>query len=192
MAAKIIWVGGGALGSWGILFSRGLDAEHTVIDFDRIERKNVLSQFHTKMGVGKNKAKALQQVMQGMFGVRLNAIPHKLTSDNVNTLLKGADIVVDCVDNAEARKLIQDYVRANNIPCLHGALAADGAFGRVMWDEIFSIDAGGEGQATCEDGEHLPFITSVSADIAQVLKDFLDNGKKRSFQRYPGGIFPLT
>ena len=42
--------------------SRGLarewEAELRVIDFDRVEAKNIRSQFHAKLGSGKNKAKA--------------------------------------------------------------------------------------------------------------------------------------
>jgi hypothetical protein len=41
------------------------------------------------MGVGRNKAQAMQQAMQGLFGLRLQAIPHKLTADNVERLLGG-------------------------------------------------------------------------------------------------------
>lgn len=189
---RITIVGVGALGSWLLLAARNLDVTFKVIDFDKVERKNTLSQFHTKMGVGKNKAKAIAQTMQGLFGIRIETVPHKLTSDNVTALLGDADIVVDCVDNSEARRVIQDYIRANDIPCLHGALAADGAYGQVMWDNLFSIDGGGEGQATCEDGEHLPFIMSVSSDLAQALKDYLGEGKMNSCQRFPGGIFRLT
>ena len=185
---RIVIVGVGALGSHLLLFARNLDAQITAVDFDRVERKNTLSQFHSRMGVGRNKAAAIQQAMQGLFGVRIKSVPHRLTADNVASLLSGADLVIDCVDNAPARQLIQDHVRQEGIPCLHGALAADGSYARVMWDAQFSIDAGGEGQATCEDGEHLPFIAMVSARMAMAVQRFLAEGEQISAHLHPGGM----
>ena len=188
----IVVVGVGALGSHLLLLCRNLPVRLTAIDFDRVERKNTLSQFHSRMGVGRNKAQAMQQAMQGLFGLRLQAIPHKLTADNVERLLGGADLIVDCVDNAEARALIQGYARASETPCLHGALAADGGYARVMWTEDFTIDAGGAGQPTCEDGEHLPFIAVTAARMAHTIQRFLASGDKPSAHIHPGGFIQIT
>jgi hypothetical protein len=81
---------------------------------------------------------------------------------------------VDCLDNAASRKLVQDFVRANKIPCLHGALAPGGELGRVVWDELFVIDSeDSAGQATCEGGEHLPFVGQVGAQLAAAVALFL-------------------
>lgn len=186
---KIVVVGVGALGSHFVMAIRNLPVEITVIDFDRIESRNVQSQFHSKMGVGKNKALALQASMLGLFGLRVTAVPHKLTVSNVDVLLGGADVVVDCLDNGEGRKVIQDFVRARNVPCLHGALAADGAYGRVVWSENFSIDseAGMTSKATCEDGEHLPFILSVAALMAESVRRFVRDGKQVGAEIHPNG-----
>ncbi|MFT5685938.1 MAG: molybdopterin/thiamine biosynthesis adenylyltransferase [Myxococcota bacterium] len=189
---NIIIVGVGALGSHLLLLSRNLPGRFTVVDFDRVERKNTLSQFHSRMGVGRNKAAAMQQAMQGLFGLRIQSVPHRLTPDNVTSLLSGADLVVDCVDNAATRQLIQEHVRAEGIPCLHGALAADGSYARIMWDEVFTIDGDGEaGQATCEDGEHLPFIAMVSARMAMAVQGFLADGARGSVHLHPGGILTV-
>jgi len=188
---KVVVVGVGALGSHLVLFGRNWDVSFAVVDFDRVEHKNVLSQFHSKMGVGRNKAQAMQQAMQGLFGIRLEAVPHRLTADNVEALLSGAGLVVDCVDNAPTRQLIQDFVRKEGIPCLHGAVAADGSYARVMWDPIFAIDGGGEGQATCEDGEFLPFIAGVSSRMAGIVQQFLADGSQRSEHMHPGGVITL-
>lgn len=185
---KVVLVGAGALGSHVLLFGRNWPVRFTVIDFDRVEQKNVSSQFHSKMGVGRNKASALAQAMQGLFGLRIEAVPHKLVEDNVEALLAGADLVLDCVDNAPTRDLIQRHVRAHAIPCLHGAVAADGSYARVMWDEHFASDEGGEGVATCEDGEHLPFVAWVSGRIAMTTQAWLEHGRQRSCHLHPGGI----
>ncbi|MEL6349924.1 MAG: ThiF family adenylyltransferase [Myxococcota bacterium] len=188
---KIVIVGVGALGSHLMLLARNLPARFTVVDFDRVERKNTLSQFHSKMGVGRNKAQAMQQAMQGLFGLRVDAVPHKLTADNAAALLRGADLVVDCVDNATARRQIQAAAQDQAIPCLHGALAADGSYARIMWSEAFSPDEGGAGEATCEDGEHLPFIAVTAAHMAHIVQTFLKDETRRNLHIHPGGIINI-
>lgn len=189
---NIVIVGVGALGSHLMLFGRNIEANWTAIDFDRIEQKNVLSQFHTRMGLRQNKAAALSKTMQGLFGIKLKAIPHKLTVDNVDALLGQADLVIDCLDNGESRRVIQAYVRDNDIACLHGALAPGGEFGRVVWDENFVVDdESGAGQATCEDGEHLPFIVQTSACLAEAAKLYSTEGRKVNFQITPAGTMRL-
>jgi molybdopterin/thiamine biosynthesis adenylyltransferase len=184
---RIVIVGVGALGSHLVLFGRNWDAALVAVDFDRVEQKNVLSQLHTRMGVGRNKAQALRQTMQGLFGVRLKAVPHRLTEDNARTLLADATLVVDCVDHGPTRRLIAEVAAELELPCLHGALAADGAYARVMWAPRFSVDGGGEGAATCEDGEHLPFVARVAAQMAQTVQRFLRDGTRDDHHLRPDG-----
>lgn len=191
MNERVVIVGVGALGSHLALLARNWPVELVLVDFDRVEQKNLLSQFHTRMGLGRNKAQALQQTLQGLFAVRARAVPHKLTADNAEQLLTGAHLVIDCVDNAQARALMQRVVRAGDIPCLHGALAADGAYARVMWDAQFTIDEGGEGEATCEDGQHLPFIAIVAGFMAQAAQRFLSEGEQRSLHLHPEGVMVI-
>lgn len=188
----VVVVGVGALGSHLVQFMRNCDAKMRVIDFDRIEQKNVLSQFHARNGVGKSKAQSLAQLMAFLFNIKIESIPHKLTQENVTQLLGKADLIIDCLDNAEARTVVQNYVRKNKLHCLHGALAADGMFSRVVWDEIFNIDnEAGQGAATCEDGEHLPFICQTAACLAKTVQNFLDNSQKVSYHLHPAGAVRL-
>ena len=190
---KIVIIGAGALGSHLVLLARNWEATLRVVDFDRVEQKNTLAQFHSRMGLRQNKAQALQKAMTGLFGVRLDAVPHRLTDDNAVALLGEAALVLDCTDNAEARRVIQRQVRAEGTPCLHGALSADGTFGRVVWDEHFTADEEGEpGQATCEDGHQLPMFALVAAQLAVAAQRFLDSGQQQSFQISPSGIIRLA
>lgn len=182
-------VGVGALGSHVVQLLRGVDASLRVIDFDRVEQKNVASQFHSKPSVGKSKVLGLQQTMQYLFGVKIGTIPHKLTSENDDQLLGASDLIIDCLDNGMARRLVQGFVRRAKTPCLHGALAANGGFGRVVWDENFQIDDEGDtGAATCEDGAHLPFIAITSAFLARAAQEFLSTGRRFGFEVSPGGV----
>jgi molybdopterin/thiamine biosynthesis adenylyltransferase len=186
---NITIVGVGALGSHLVQSLRNEQVALKVIDFDRVEMKNVASQFHFKNGVGKKKTDALKQAMQFCYGRKIETVGNKLTADNVEQLLGGADLVVDCLDNGEARRLVQGFARATSVPCLHGALAADGGFARVIWDEHFVIDdETGVGAATCEDGEHLPFIQIATSYLAYAVQQFVKTGRKVGFSISPAGV----
>ncbi len=188
----IIIVGVGALGSHLVQFVRNEKVNIRIIDFDRVEQKNVMSQFHGKPGVGKNKVAALQQTMDFLFKRQLTVVGNKLVAENIDVLMKGATLVVDCLDNGASRKLVQDHARKHNLPCLHGALAPGGEFGRSIWDEQFVIDSEvGAGAATCEDGEFLPFIALTAAYMARSIQIFLKDGKKVGFSISPVGALAI-
>ncbi len=140
------------------------------------------------MGVGRNKTKALEQLLQGLFGARITARPVRLAADNAATLLTGAGLVVDCVDDASTRQLIQDFVRARDLPCLHAGFAAGGEYARVLWDEVFVVDHGGQGVPACADGGQLPFVAWVSAWTAMSVQRFLEAGQRVSAHLHPGGV----
>lgn len=193
MSKTVVIVGAGALGSHLALFARNWENPLRIVDFDKVEQKNTQAQFHSRMGLRRNKAQALQQSLQGLFGIKIEAVPHKLVGDNADQLLADAVLVIDCTDNAAARRTIQDHVRAHGIPCLHGALSADGSFGRVVWDEHFTADEEGqEGEATCEDGATLPFFALAAAQVAVVAQRFLEDGAQQSFQLGPSGAVWLA
>lgn len=82
MSNLITVVGCGALGSHYIQSSRNFDVDFRVIDFDKVEQKNVMSQFHARNSVGKNKALAAQQLMNFMYGKKINIIPHRLVESS--------------------------------------------------------------------------------------------------------------
>lgn len=185
---KVCILGLGGLGSHLIQLIRNLDIKIVCIDHDNIESKNTLSQFHSKTNIRKSKVQSISQTMQFLWGTKLETIPHKLTKDNVDSLLKGAYLVVDTFDNGASRRLVQEYTLKNNIPCVHGGLAANGEFGLVRWNTNFKIDnEPADQKATCEDGEHLAFIALTSAYLAMSVKEFINNSKQIEFNIYPGG-----
>jgi hypothetical protein len=202
---RVVIVGMGALGSHVALFARNWSGVSlNLVDFDRVEAKNIQSQFHTELGKGKNKALAVQQALSGMFKCRVNAIPHKLLESNLDIL--GGSLVIDCTDNYEARRLIQLHCGRCHVdqhtdprkplesivPCLHGCLSGDGTVARAVWTEDFNADSGGDGAATCEDGQNLPFHAMAGALIAQVAQTFLEQGKKRSWQLTPSSLIRIA
>ena len=197
-------VGAGALGSHFALFGRNWDSAFfmkegdrltiKIVDFDKVEHKNTLGQFHGRQSKGRNKAQALKQSLMGMFGTRMHAVPSKLVEDNVDAVLDECSLIVDCTDNIKARQLIQGFVTQNPpIPCVHAALAADGTFGQIIWTEDFKPDPEGfEDEGTCEDGEGLPFHGLVAAQLACTVQRYLTDGTRQGFQLTPGGSTLVT
>jgi hypothetical protein len=177
---RIVFCGVGALGSSAVVACRNLDATLVLVDFDRVESKNTLSQAFVKPSVGKNKADALKLQLANFWGVKAEAFGVRVTEENVATLCGSADLVVDAFDNAKSRRLLSVWARSAAKPLVHAAVSADGTFGMVRWDETFVPDEeGAEGQATCEGGEHLPMIAVIGATLARTIQDFVSKGDKR-------------
>ena len=188
---KVAFCGVGALGSHAAVLCRNLGAELLLIDFDRVESKNLLAQAFVKPSTGKNKAEALKLQLANFWGHKAEARGVRLEATNADALLGGADLLVDCFDNHASRALLQSWARAHGKPLLHAALSADGTFGLVRWDERFVPDAeDAAGQATCEGGEHLPFIALVAATLARAIQEFVRSGARRDAMITLSGVTP--
>jgi molybdopterin/thiamine biosynthesis adenylyltransferase len=175
----ILFCGVGALGSAAAVLCRTLPVRLSFVDFDRVESKNLLSQAYTRQAVGRNKAEALKLQLRTFYGVDATAYPIRLAAANVATVAGGADLLVDCFDNAGSRRVVLAHGTAAGVPTVHAGLAADGSFGLVRWGERFTPDeADAPGQATCEGGEHLPFIGLVAARLAVVVAAFVRTGER--------------
>ena len=178
-APRVVWCGVGALGSNTVVLCRNLAAQHVFIDGDRVESKNLLAQAWVKQSVGKNKAEALKTQLLNFYGLKTEALGVRLTGDNVGTLLSGAALVVDCFDNMASRSLLAAHCRQSAQPLVHAGLSGDGTVGLVRWAERFTPDPEDHaGQATCEDGAHLPLVALVAATLARTVQDFLKAGAR--------------
>lgn len=180
---RIVVCGVGALGSTAVLFIRNLEAELRLVDFDRVESKNLQAQWFVKQSVGKPKADSVRLQLVNFYGHKTTeALNVRLAPTNTDQLLAGADLAVDCFDNADSRIVLAEACRAKQLPLVHGALAADGTFGMVRWDERFTPDReSAVGQATCEGGEHLPMIGLIGATLARAIQDFVKDGAKHDY-----------
>ena len=186
---RVCVCGVGALGSTAVLLCRSLAIELRVVDFDRVEAKNLAAQWYVKQSVGKAKAEAIRLQLANFFGVKAEAMAVRLAATNAAQLLDGCALAVDCFDNADSRLALSAAARAASVPLVHAALAGDGTFGLVRWDERFVPDReDAAGQATCEGGEHLPMIGLVGATIARVVQDFVNAGLRRDYMIGLSGV----
>jgi hypothetical protein len=171
---RILFCGVGALGSTAATLCRNLPATLAFADFDRVESKNLLAQAYTRQAVGKNKAEALRLQLRTFYGIDAQAYPVRLAADNIATVAAGADLLVDCLDNLAGRRVVIDHAERTGTPSVHAGLAGDASVGLIRWRERFTPDAEDEpGQATCEGGEHLPFIGLLAATLAGIVADYV-------------------
>jgi molybdopterin/thiamine biosynthesis adenylyltransferase len=183
---KILFCGAGALGSHAMFLARDLQHELAIVDFDRVEMKNLASQWFVKQMVGKNKATALKMQLHNFYGVSIQDYPVKLTQLNAETLLGGVDLIVDCLDNAEGRRVIQDFARSRKKACVHSGLAANGEFGTVRWDQHFVIDAeDAPGQPTCEGRGFLPIIARVASSLVASIDWYVRDARQVNWNVSP-------
>jgi molybdopterin/thiamine biosynthesis adenylyltransferase len=177
---RVLFCGVGALGSYAAVLCRGLPVELSFIDFDRVESKNVQAQVYTRQSIGRNKAEALRLQLLNYFGTASDAYPVRLEAANVDALVGPADLLVDCFDNVGSRLVLSAGARRLGKPLVHAGISVDGTFGMIRWDQTYTPDAEDEaGQATCEAGEHLPFVGLVSGALAGVIRDFIVRGEER-------------
>ena len=189
MTKKVVICGVGALGSTCVQYLRNVEAELRLVDFDRVEAKNLAAQWFVRPSLGKNKAEAARLQLANFYGVRSEALGVRLAAHNAAQLLAGCDLAVDCFDNADSRLALSAAARAQGLPLVHGALAADGTFGLVRWDERFVPDREDvPGQPTCEGGEHLPMIGLVGATLARAIQDFARSGARHDYSISLSGV----
>ena len=189
MTTRVVVCGVGALGSTAVHYCRNLDVELRLVDFDRVESKNLAAQWFVKQSVGKNKAEAIRLQLANFYGAKAEALGVRLAATNAAQLLAGCGLAVDCFDNADSRIALAEAARAAGVPLVHAALAGDGTFGIVRWDERFVADREDvAGQATCEGGEHLPMIGLVGATLARAIQDFARCGDRRDYMISLSGV----
>jgi hypothetical protein len=143
-ATRVTLCGAGALGSHlaDNLVRQGFGAPR-VIDRDRVDEHNVSTQLYGESDVGSWKVEALRSRLFRAAGVEVDALNKELTERNARSLLKGAALVIDALDNSASRRLVQQTCRALALPCLHVGLYAD--YAEVVWDEAYLVPADAAG-----------------------------------------------
>lgn len=126
MQKNAVLVGCGALGctSASLLVRSGVKCLK-IIDRDYIEESNLQRQsLFDEEDISRNlpKAVAAQKKLHRVNShVQVESFIADLNPSNIETLLEGADIVIDGADNFETRFLVNDYCVKKGIPWIYGA-----------------------------------------------------------------------
>ena len=133
LSSRVCIVGQGALGTFSSSFlARSGVGRLKLIDCDMVELSNLQRQnLFEQNDVGRLKAECARSHLQRINPeAEINAVCEKLTDENAQSLLGQTDLVIDAVDNLEARECINRFCVENSIPWIYGGVA--GSEGMTM------------------------------------------------------------
>jgi molybdopterin/thiamine biosynthesis adenylyltransferase/rhodanese-related sulfurtransferase len=119
--ARVLIVGAGGLGAPAALYLAGAGVGHlTLVDGDTVALSNLHRQvLYTGVDLGTNKAvAAARQLDARNDDIAIVAIAAPLSAANVDTLVAGADLVLDCTDQMAVRYLINAACQRHRRPWL--------------------------------------------------------------------------
>ncbi|HVI54680.1 MAG TPA: molybdopterin-synthase adenylyltransferase MoeB [Luteibacter sp.] len=124
-ASRVLVVGAGGLGAPALLYLAAAGIGHlTVVDDDRVERSNLHRQVvHADARVGMSKAESARMTLSALNPrVHVHALVERLRADNVESLIRGHDVVIDGADNFATRYLLAAATRQLGIPMVYAAI----------------------------------------------------------------------
>lgn len=108
-----------------------------IIDPDTVEERNVGRQIFLHGDVGEYKAVAVMRYLNAAFGLSTTAI----TAPVSRRWLYNASMILGCVDNAAARRVIHEYmVKSNGPSCVWIDAGNDRESGQVILGDHFRIE----------------------------------------------------
>ncbi len=188
--SQVAVVGVGGLGSQVVLLLARIGVGRLiVVDYDLFDETNLNRQaLCGGETLGSLKARAALDAVAAINpAVLVISHPVRFDAANIDSLLAGADVIVDALDNVADRLVLQEAANRMGVPLVHGDLA--GFEGRVM--TVYPGDAGvkqlyGSEAANQEDPERPEALLGVPAVTAaligtlqamEVLKILLKRGR---------------
>jgi len=155
---------------------------YTVVDFDKVEGRNVDpgTQPYTKIDLNRPKTQALQRIALALKNKRIEAINKKVTSyKDIESLSKDPSktIYIDAFDNAESRNLFLGMKKRN---ILHIGFSAN-LTGEAVWDGVFTEmekSKSDDDIDVCEMAIARPYIFALTAMASIVIDRFLEKSEK--------------
>lgn len=144
--SRVLVLGAGGLGAPAAFYLAAAGVGHLrVVDHDHVERSNLHRQIiHTEDSVGMAKVDSARERLQALNPhIEVEAIAERVTSENVDALMAGVDVVLDGSDNFPLRYLLNDACIKHCKPLVYAAIERfDG--------QVSVFDAGRQrGQAPC-------------------------------------------
>ena len=123
--SRVLMIGAGGLGSPAAFYLAAAGVGHLrIADDDVVDRSNLQRQIlHTDARIGEPKVASAQATLGALNPrTQVEAMQARVTSDNIERLLDGVDVVLDGADNFPVRYLLNDACVKLGIPLVYGAV----------------------------------------------------------------------
>ncbi|MHA1617404.1 MAG: HesA/MoeB/ThiF family protein [Candidatus Njordarchaeales archaeon] len=123
--STICIIGVGGLGSLAAIYAVAAGfGKVIIVDKERVELSNLNRQIlHWTTDIGKEKVEsAVEKLKKLNPNVEIRAINTEITEENVDEIIKDADIVLDCLDNWETRHLLNRVCVRQKKPLIHAGI----------------------------------------------------------------------
>jgi molybdopterin/thiamine biosynthesis adenylyltransferase len=130
--SHVVVAGLGGLGCSASLYLTCAGIGHiTLIDCDRVELSNLNRQIlHYEEDIGEGKPfSAAQKLAKLNSSIEVIPVFNEITESNAREIIKGANLVIDGMDNIKTRFILNKACVAEGIPLVHGGV--NGLFGEV-------------------------------------------------------------
>jgi len=159
--------------------------DYYLLDRDKVEPRNLQAhtQAYLKEQIDMPKANALRINIYNFLAVEAGASKWDVGSSTkrYKHALPGEpfDLVIDCLDNYEGRKVLSDYSKKFKTECLHIGFSPQFTF-EICWDKSYEVPPDIKGLDICSLEGASSFVKFVASLASSVIQDFLRNGKKRN------------
>ncbi|OHD22808.1 MAG: hypothetical protein A2Y38_04320 [Spirochaetes bacterium GWB1_59_5] len=123
--ATVFVAGAGGLGSPVVLYLAAAGVGRLrVCDGAEVELSNLNRQIlYSEADVGHRKAELIAGIVTGRNPlVKIEGISAVITSDNIDSLVGGVDVILDCLDNFPARLILNEHAVRRRIPMVHAGV----------------------------------------------------------------------
>jgi molybdopterin-synthase adenylyltransferase len=170
LAARALVVGAGGLGSGALPYLASSGVGHiTVADGDTVDLTNLQRQVvHRVDAIGTNKAVSAAATLAALNPeISVLALPERLVPERLQSLVREADVVLDCSDNFATRHAINEACVRGRVPLVSGAaIRFDGQVavfdprqaGSACYHCLFPADARGEEERCATMGVFAPLV----------------------------------
>ena len=131
-SSHVLVVGVGGLGCAASMYLAYAGFGHiTIVDDDTVELSNLNRQMlHWERDIGKKKpVSAASKLRRINSGIKITSVCKRVTEKNADDIIKGADVVIDGLDNFKTRFIVNAACARNGIPYIHGGI--NGLVGQV-------------------------------------------------------------
>jgi molybdopterin/thiamine biosynthesis adenylyltransferase/rhodanese-related sulfurtransferase len=187
--STVLLVGAGGLGSpAGLYLAAAGVGTIAIVDADVVDESNLQRQvLHSMASIGMAKTESAKQRIEELNpDVHVLTYRERLTSENIDRLLEGVDVIVDGTDNFPTRYLLNDASLRHRIPVVHasifrfeGQLTVFQPYEGPCYRCLFPQPPPPELAPSCAEGGVLGVLPGImgSLQASEALKLLLDIGE---------------